>query len=184
MKATGKINKRVRRKWYFFFQKKRPCSVLAGLQNLSCSLLFLLLASTSSAPSSPSSFPSDRGGHVKSQPRPALIRYGNAVFPVPSTHLRGSQECRWVSTARHEEDALMLKWKRRGETPRPDVLKLCVIIHNLSRTSSSWLRRSLWFALTAGPAVIFTLSLALNSTIHDVAWLTPASDGTGVLVLI
>lgn len=87
MKATGKMNKRAQRKWFFYlFSEKRPCSVLAVLQNLSCSLLFLLLASASSAPSSPSSFPSDWSGHVKSQPTPALIRcYGNAVFSVPST---------------------------------------------------------------------------------------------------
>lgn len=46
MKATGKINKRAQRKW-FFFSEKRPCSVLAELQNLPCSL-YLLLASASS----------------------------------------------------------------------------------------------------------------------------------------
>lgn len=84
MKATGKINKRAQRKWFFFFlQKKRPCSVLAVLENLSCSLLFLLLTSASSAPSSPFSFPSHWSGHVKIQLMPALIRcYGNAAFSL------------------------------------------------------------------------------------------------------
>lgn len=66
----------------------------------------------------------------------------------------------------------------------PDVLRLLhrrsiFTLCNLAtfyNQQSPWdpLRRSLWFALTAGP-VIFTLSLALNITIHNVAWLTLAS---------
>lgn len=47
-----------------------------------------------------------------------------------------------------------------------------------------FLRRSLLFAPTAGPAILFTQSLALNIPIHDAAWCTLASDRPGIVVLI
>lgn len=195
MKATGKINKRAQRKWLLFFfrqKKKDPARCWQYYR------IFHAPSSSSYSPPPPLLHPRLSPSH-HTEAATSKVSGCQLWFVVMATQFSLSPALTWEVVKNvdgcHQRSVKKRPWcSKRGSSERllnPDVLSFLhhrpvagwfFFFFNLWSLTDLLLKRSLLFALTAGPAILFTQSLALN--IHDAARLTLASDRAGIVTLI